>query len=121
MRDRSQLLELSLTDVLSEKIKQKASFTISAKSRFGSSTNEVFHFDLQRNTLFLDYSIKNSSHQTLWFHETREFIRFSMITDINNNVRFNVMLVPEHPKKEQSDTAIIGFDFFSTGIVEKVI
>lgn len=114
-------LELSLADVLSGKIKNKENFSISAQSRFGTNTNEVFRFDFVRKIIYLDYARKNNCDQTVWFHETREFKRFSMVTDIQNNIKLNVMLVPENlPDKGQTASAL-HFDFFATGIVEKVV
>lgn len=113
-------LELSLADVLSGKIKNKENFSISTQSRFGTNTNEVFRFDLVRKIIYLDYARKNNCDQTVWFHETREFKRFSMVTDIQNNIKLNVMLVPETPQREQTSTTL-HFDFISTGIVEKVV
>lgn len=113
-------LELSLADVLSGKIKNKENFSISAQSRFGTNTNEVFRFDLVRKIIYLDYSRKNNYDQTVWFHETRQFKRFSMVLDIQNNIKLNVVLVPETPKREQTATTL-HFDFISTGIVEKVV
>lgn len=115
-------LELSLADVLSGKIKNKENFSISAQSRFGTNTNEVFRFDLVRKIIYLDYSRKNNYDQTVWFHEIREFRRFSMITDIQNNIiRLNVMLVPENLPDKGQTASDLHFDFFATGIVEKVI
>lgn len=115
-------LELSLSDVLSKKINQNEDFSISTQSRFGTSSNEVFCFNLKRKIVYYDYAKKNYNDQTCWFHETREFIRFSMFTDVNNNIRFNLFLVPETKEQQKENSATtLRFDFFSTGIVEKVI
>lgn len=113
-------LELSLSDVLSQKINKNEDFSISTESRFGTRANEVFCFDLKRKMVYYDYARKNYENKTCWFHETREFIRFSMVIDIKNNIRFNLFLVPE-TKEQQKENTTLHFDFFSTGIVEKVI
>lgn len=112
-------LELSLSDVLAKKINQNEDFSISTKSRFGTSNNEIFCFDLKRKIVYFDYARKNYENKICWFHKTREFIRLSMVTDLENNIRFNLFLVPE--QKEQQKENTLHFDFFSTGIVEKVI
>lgn len=47
-------------------------------------------------------------------------MKFSMVTDSEQNITFNVFLVPNN--KEKSDmTTTLYFDFLSTGIVDKVI
>lgn len=114
-------LELSLSDVLSKKINQNEDFTVSTESRFGTRANEVFCFDLKRKMVYYDYARKSYDGKTFWFHETREFIRLSMIMDLKGNIRFNLFLVPETREQQTESSTTLHFDFFSTGTVEKVI
>lgn len=66
MKNRLQL-ELSLSDILLEKINHKENFSVSTQSRFGTNINEVFHFDLKQKILYLNYSRKNYSGKTSGF------------------------------------------------------
>lgn len=116
-----QRLQQSLADVLSQKISAEQNFAISAQSRFGTSPNEVFSFDWDRKIIYLDYSQKNNYGQTVWFHKVREFIRLNMVIDIQNNIKLNVLLIPQNLPDERQTASALHFDFFATGIVEKVI
>lgn len=117
MSNCKRLEELSLADVLSQKMNNKENFTISVQTGFGEHYKNTIYFDFNLKIVDIQEYLPNHIGRPVSRHKTSKFDRIYMNISINNDIIIKITLIPENQKETKTT---LYRNIYSTGIVEKV-